>query len=167
MVCNGLLQTVTKYCLGTLKKTCTKLRIAYNDLLGRTKRISEFPSNQLDPLEITSMTTTTKVVNYTEAQTAEMIAEYKANPTAETVAALAAKMGKTARSVIAKLSREKVYIAKVYVSKTGEKPVKKDSVADAIGAVLKLSEGEIESLAKANKTALNKIFEALANSKPV
>lgn len=113
------------------------------------------------------MATTAKVVNYTEAQTAEMIAEYRVNPTAETVAALATKMGKTARSVIAKLSREKVYVAKVYVGKTGEKPVKKDTVADSIGVILRLSEGEIESLAKANKTALQKIFDALANSKPI
>lgn len=108
-----------------------------------------------------------KTVNYTVEQTAEMIAEYVAAPTKETVEMLAVKMGKSARSIIAKLSREKVYVAKVYETKTGEKPVKKDSVADAIGAVLKMSESEIESLTKANKTALNKIFEALANSKPV
>jgi hypothetical protein len=53
------------------------------------------------------------------------------------------------------------------VSKTGEKPVKKDAHADAIGAILKLSEGEIDSLTKANKSALKTIFEALANSKPI
>lgn len=108
-----------------------------------------------------------KIVNYTVEQTAEMIAEYVAAPNKETVEMLAVKMGKTVRSVIAKLSREKVYVAKVYETKTGEKPVKKDSVADAIGSVLKMSESEIESLTKANKTALNKIFEALANSKPI
>lgn len=107
------------------------------------------------------------IVNYTKEQTDKMVADYSANPVRETVEALAVEMGKTVRSVIAKLSREKVYIAKVYETKNGEKPVKKDSVADAIGSVLKLSEGEIESLAKANKTALNKIFEALANSKPI
>jgi hypothetical protein len=113
------------------------------------------------------MAANTKVVNYTVEQTAEMVAEYVAAPTKETVEAIAVKMGKTVRSVIAKLSREKVYVAKVYETKTGEKPVKKDSVADAIGKVLKMSESEIESLTKANKTALNKIFEALANSKPI
>ena len=76
-------------------------------------------------------------------------------------------MGKTVRSVVAKLSREKVYKAKVYTTKAGEKAVKKDETADAIGAVLFMSEAEIESLTKANKTALVKIFTALANSKPV
>jgi len=76
-------------------------------------------------------------------------------------------MGKTVRSIVAKLSREKVYVAKQYVTKTGEKPVKKDVTADAIGAILRLSENDIESLTKANKSALKAIFDALANSKPL
>ena len=45
--------------------------------------------------------------------------------------------------------------------------MKKDVTADAIGAILRLSENEIESLTKANKTALRKIFDALANSRPI
>ena len=108
-----------------------------------------------------------KVVNYTAEQTAELKAAYVAEPTAETVAAFAEKFGKTVKSVVAKLSREGVYVKKEYKTKTGEKPVKKDAHADAIGAVLRLSEGEIESLTKANKSALVKIFAALANSKPI
>ena len=107
---------------------------------------------------------TVKAVNYTVEQTAQVKADYLAGVTVETIAAA---VGKTTRSVIAKLSKEGVYKAKTYTSKTGEKPVKKDAHADAIGAVLKLSEGEIESLTKANKTALIKIFAALANSKPL
>jgi len=107
---------------------------------------------------------TAKAVNYTPEQTAQMLADYAAGMD---TASIAAKMGKTVKSVVAKLSREKVYQAKTYVSKTGEKPVKKDTVADAIGAVLRLTEAETESLTKANKTALNKIFQALANSKPL
>lgn len=107
-----------------------------------------------------------KIENYTTEQTAKMVADYVANPTKETVDALANVMGKTARSVIAKLSREKVYVAKARVTKTGEAPVKKDTVADAIGNILGMTEAETESLTKANKTALNKIMLALANSKP-
>ena len=109
----------------------------------------------------------TKTVNYTPEMTSELVSTYSANPTAETVAMLAEKMGRTVRSVVAKLSREGVYKAKEYTTKKGEKPVKKDSMADAIGAVLKLTEAETDSLAKANKTALAKIFNALANSKPI
>lgn len=109
----------------------------------------------------------TKQVNYTAEQTAEMVSAYVANPTQETVALFAEKFGKSVRSVVAKLSREGCYKAKTYETKNGEKPVKKDSMADAIGAVLKLTEAETESLTKANKTALVKIFSALANSKPL
>ncbi len=109
----------------------------------------------------------TKTVNYTAEQTAEMVSAYVANPSQETVQMFAEKFGKTVRSVVAKLSREKVYVAKTYETKNGEKPIKKDAHADAIGAVLKLTEAEIESLTKANKSALAKIFAALANSVPI
>ena len=105
-----------------------------------------------------------KIVNYTPEQTLAMVADYVSGVSVEN---LAQNLGKSVRSVVAKLSREKVYVAKVYVSKTGEKPVRKDAHADAIGAVLKLTEAETESLTKANKTALEKIFTALANSRPV
>ena len=105
-----------------------------------------------------------KTINYTPEQTAQMVLDYSNGTTVE---AIAEKMGKTVRSVVAKLSREKVYIAKTYVSKTGAPVVKKDAHADAIGAILKMTESEIESLTKANKTALEKIFSALANSKPI
>ena len=107
---------------------------------------------------------TAKTVNYTPEQTAKIVADYLAGATPETIAE---SMGKTVRSVVAKLSREKVYVAKTYLSKTGEPVVKKDAHADAIGAILKQTESETESLVKANKTALAKIFEALANSKPI
>ena len=107
---------------------------------------------------------TTKTVNYTPEQTVSMVSEYLAGVTAEQIAL---SMGKSVRSVVAKLSREKVYVAKTYTTKTGETVAKKDAVADAIGAVLKLTEAETESLTKANKTALAKIFAALANSQPV
>ena len=105
-----------------------------------------------------------KTVNYTAEQTAKIIADYQAGVAVE---AIASALGKSVRSVVAKLSREKVYVAKQYVSKTGEKPVKKDVTADAIGAILRLSENDIESLTKANKSALKAIFDALANSKPL
>jgi hypothetical protein len=105
-----------------------------------------------------------KIVNYTPEQTAQMLVDYSQGVTVESIAE---SMGKTVRSVVAKLSREGVYRKKEYVSKTGEKPVKKDAHADAIGAILKLSEGEIDSLTKANKSALKTIFEALANSRPI
>jgi hypothetical protein len=105
-----------------------------------------------------------KALNYTPEQTLAMVADYQNGVSVEQIAET---LGKTVRSVVAKLSREKVYKAKEYISKTGEKPVKKDVHADAIGAILRLNENDIESLTKANKNALKAIFDALANSKPI
>jgi trehalose/maltose hydrolase-like predicted phosphorylase len=119
-------------------------------------------------------TKTEKTVNYTDEQTTELVAAYTAvvgesREVRDTVVAeFATKFGKTVRSITAKLSREKVYVAKEYVTKTGETVQKKDEWADAIGKVIpSLTESELESLTKANKTALKKIFETLANSKPL
>lgn len=105
-----------------------------------------------------------KTINYTPEQTAQMVSDYQSGVSVEDIAQ---NMGKTIRSVIAKLSREGVYRKKEYTNKSGERPIKKDTHADAIGAILRLSEGEIDSLTKANKSALVKIFTALANSKPI
>ena len=108
------------------------------------------------------MATTT--VNYTPEQTQQVIADYAAGQTVETIAK---SLGKSVRSVVAKLSREGVYKKKEYKTKAGEAVVKKDAHADAIGAILQLPENDVESLTKANKSALRAIFEALANSKPI
>lgn len=110
---------------------------------------------------------TTKTVNYTPEMTAELVAGYKASPTAETVNAFAVKFGKTAKSVVAKLSKEGVYQKKEYVGKTGEKPVAKDSMATEIAKVLDLTDAEADSLTKANKSALAKIANALKKAAEV
>ena len=104
------------------------------------------------------MTTKSVQVNYTEEQSQKMVRDYQSGVTVETIAQ---ELGKSARSVIAKLSREKVYVAKVAASKTGEAVIKKDQVADAIALLAGLTEPEAESLTKANKTALKKIFDCL------
>jgi hypothetical protein len=96
-----------------------------------------------------------------------MVSEYTANPSRATVEALAITFGKSVRSIVAKLSREGVYVKAERTTKTGEPIQKKDATADAIGAVLSLTEAETESLTKANKTALLKIFAALAMSRPI
>ena len=98
-----------------------------------------------------------KAQNYTSEQTAKIVQDYQAGVAVE---AIAEAVGKSVRSVVAKLSREGVYKAKSYVSKTGERPVKKDFVADEIAAILLLTEAETESLTKA-KTALAKILQAV------
>lgn len=110
------------------------------------------------------MEKTSKTVNYTAEQTAKLVSDYKAGVCVE---AIAQELNKSVRSIVAKLSREGVYQRKEYKTKTGEIVVKKDQHADAIGAILGLPENDVESLTKANKSALKAIFTALANSKPV
>lgn len=105
---------------------------------------------------------TTKAVNYTPEQTSKMVADYQAGMTVETIAN---ELGKTVRSIVAKLSREKVYVAKIYVSKTGEAVIKKDTVADYIGDALGLTEADTESLTKANKNALKAIADFIKAEK--
>lgn len=105
---------------------------------------------------------TTKTVNYTPEQTAQMVADYQAG---KTVDAIAETLGKTVRSVVAKLSREKVYQAKAYKTKSGDTPIKKDVHADFIGEALGLTEADTESLTKANKVALAKIADFIKAEK--
>lgn len=105
---------------------------------------------------------TAKNVNYTPEQTLGMVADYQAGLTVEQIAQ---NLGKSVRSVVAKLSREKVYIAKTYTSKTGEAVIKKDTVADYIGEQLGLSESDTESLTKANKVALKAIADFIKAEK--
>lgn len=102
---------------------------------------------------------TVKAANYTAEQTAAIIADYKAGISIETIAA---SVGKTTRSVIAKLSREGAYKAKEYTTKQGEKPVKKDELASRLMELANLTEAEADSLSKANKTALSKIIELIS-----
>lgn len=105
---------------------------------------------------------TAKVQNYTAEQTAQMVADYVAGVTPETIAT---QLGKSLRSVVAKLSREKVYKAKTYTTKSGETVVKKDEVADYIANALGLNEADTESLTKANKNALKAIADFIKAEK--
>ena len=69
---------------------------------------------------MTATTKTPKAVNYTAEQTAAMLAAYTAAPTVETVEQIAADLGKSVRSIVAKLSREGVYKKKEYIAHQGE-----------------------------------------------
>ncbi len=105
---------------------------------------------------------TAKTVNYTPEQTLQMVADYQSGATVETIAEA---LGKTVRSVVAKLSREKVYTAKTYKTKTGEAVVKKDEFADYIAQALGMGEADADSLTKANKTALKAIADFIKAEK--
>lgn len=101
------------------------------------------------------MTTEVKQ-NYTPAQTAEMVASYQAGTTVETIAA---QLGKTTRSVVAKLSREGVYVAKSKT--TGVARVKKSDLVDQLAHKCGVAPEVFESLEKANHDVLEALVARL------
>ena len=99
---------------------------------------------------------TDKPVNYTPEQTAQLVANYKAGATVETLATM---FGKTTRSVVAKLSREGVYQAKGKAS--GVTRVKKAELVDAIANRVGVAPETFDSLEKANHEVLEVILQNL------
>lgn len=102
-----------------------------------------------------------KVMNYTEEQTQHMIEEYTKNPTRETVEDLANKLGKTVKSIIGKLSREKVYQKREYETKTGSKPITKLEITKQIAETLTVDAVSLEGLSKASKSDLMNLQKAI------
>ena len=102
---------------------------------------------------------TMATANYTEQQTKEMVAQYEAAPTKETVVAIAEKLGKNTRSVIAKLSREGVYKAQPRTTKRGEPVVLKQELVNVIQEHFG---DEFPSLVKASKVDLQKLIDKIS-----
>jgi len=96
--------------------------------------------------------------NYSEKDVAFMLEAYNTEPTRATVDMLAEKMGKNARSVIAKLSREGVYKAQPRVTKKGEPVVLKCEFVSRIEAALGI---EVPTISKATKADLAKLADHL------
>jgi len=97
--------------------------------------------------------------NYTEEMVSEMTTAYTENPTRETVDALAQQFGKTTRSIIAKLSREGVYIAQPRTTKSGEPVVSKSELVDTIANHFDI---ELPTLVKAGKQDLQRLVDAIS-----
>ena len=99
------------------------------------------------------MTAETKVVNYTPEQTLEVVSKYQSGMPVE---AIAQSMGKTTRSIVAKLSREGVYVAK---TKLSQPRVRKADLVDKLAQACGVPAEQFESREKANLDVL----EALAS----
>ena len=97
--------------------------------------------------------------NYTQQQTEQMVSKYSANPTRATVDALAKELGKNTRSVIAKLSREGVYIAQPRATKSGEPIVRKAELVAQLEAHFGI---EMPTLVKTSKADLQRLLEAVS-----
>jgi uncharacterized hydantoinase/oxoprolinase family protein len=98
-----------------------------------------------------------KMVNYTAEMTAQMVEMYKAG---EGVEAIASAVGRTVRSVIAKLSREGVYQSKAKAE--GAKRVTKADLVAQIATAVGVEADKLESLEKASHEALELVAKAVA-----
>ena len=94
--------------------------------------------------------------NYTAEMTKDVVEAYQAG---ETVEAIAARLGKSTRSVVAKLSREGVYKAKAK-AKGAQAPKKAELIAE-IAFAIGTNEELLESLEKATRDALELIAKAV------
>ena len=99
--------------------------------------------------------------NYTDEMVAQMTEAYTANPNRDTVDALAKQFGKSVRSIIAKLSREGVYVAQPKVTKTGEPVVRKAELVEILEAHFQVA---IPTLVKASKADLQKLVDHLGQT---
>ena len=97
--------------------------------------------------------------NYTEEQVTMMTEAYAANPSRETVDELASTLGKTTRSIIAKLSREGVYQAQPRTTKSGEPVVAKSELVATISEHFGI---ELPTLVKAGKQDLQRLVDAIS-----
>ena len=96
--------------------------------------------------------------NYTDEMVAQMTAAYEANPSRETVEQLAENLGKSVRSVIAKLSREGVYVAQPKVTKTGEPVVRKQELVAELQSHFGIN---LPTLVKASKADLQRLVDSI------
>ena len=103
-------------------------------------------------------TTTTTTTNYSKEQEAQMMAEYSLEPTRSTVESLSKDMGKSVKSIIAKLVTLKVYVKAVKVSKSGKAVVRKSALVEQINSHFGF---EMPSLVKATKADLLNMVDNL------
>lgn len=95
---------------------------------------------------------TEKVMNYTPEQTKDMVTKYQSGMPVEMIAR---ELGKTTRSVVAKLSREGVYVAK---TKLTQPRVKKADLVDKLAQACGVQAEVFESLEKANLEVLEALL---------
>jgi len=100
-------------------------------------------------------------MNYNEQTTQYLLEKYSADPTRQTVEALAEELSRSVKSIIGKLSREGVYRREIYKTKTGELPVTKVEIVSDIADHLGIEVESLSGLEKAPKATLKKLKEAL------
>jgi hypothetical protein len=130
--------------------------VLYNIILNRNTGEELEPSNIVHIKKEIDMTATKTVTNYTPEMTAELVTRYLAGETVETLAAFA---GKTTRSIVAKLSREGVYVAKTKTK--AEVRVKKAELVSQLAARLGVDEESVDDLEKLTAKTLGLLLAAV------
>jgi hypothetical protein len=103
-------------------------------------------------------------MSYTEELTTQIVAEYSAEPSRETVDKIAARIGKSPRSIIAKLASAGVYKTPVRTTKTGEPIVKKEELVADIERWLNISAETLVKTGKLDLKALHSAIEVLVDA---
>ena len=100
------------------------------------------------------------MINYTEEQTKELVKLYlEAEDKVAVVEELAIKFGKPKKSIVGKLSKEKVYIKRVYKSKTGKNPITKKEMIHNLSQLLDGDVDRLQGFEKAPKLELEYLIE--------
>jgi pantoate kinase len=144
---------MVKKCSATLFR---KIKIVVDKLLKRTYNYFINLKNKTFSGE-KIMTEVAK--NYTEEMVDAMVADYQANPTPDTVAALATEFNKSTRSIVAKLVREGVYKAQPRAVAAKVAVVRK---ADLVATINEALGVELETLSKASKADLEVLVAAVS-----
>ena len=87
-------------------------------------------------------------MNYSAEQAQYMVERYTAKPDRETVDELAEELGKSAKSIIGKLSREGVYRRQLYKTKQGKEPTTKAEIVANIAMSLGFESEDLVGLDK-------------------
>jgi hypothetical protein len=101
---------------------------------------------------------TTKTTNYSKENEAQLMAEYKLEPTRSTVSSLANDLGKSEKSIIAKLVTMGIYQKAIKVTKSGKPMITKSELVSQIEAHFGL---ELPSLVKSTKADLQNLASNL------
>lgn len=97
-------------------------------------------------------------MSYTPEETDSIVKEYQTEPTREKVNQIAERIGKSPRSVIAKLAAMGVYQTPQRTTKTGDPIIKKEKMVADLEEYLDI---EIPTLVKAGKQDLQKLVNAV------
>lgn len=100
---------------------------------------------------------TAQNVNYTAEQTAQLVNSYRSGATVES---LAEALGKSVKSVVAKLVREGEYKSK---AKQSTRKITKAEQVAYIEELLNVPAGSLESLQNGSQAALTTLAEELTN----